>query len=304
MKEGDRPRRGQIASERARYQLGREKKVLAEGLGEPPPGYGLTLVAAWVRDPRHLVACWDVNDGEALAEAAREGWESLELRVLAGDGRELSRARPGRRAGTWHLEVPESGVTVRVHLGFLHRDGFFHAIARSRPVRLPPERVSAGGRGGFVRVPPGFPRRLLAAVDGPPFPGHHPGGMGRLSAARRLAERLRLAARLLPPGEAEALLADLGPPPGPGTAAPASFGPWPTPWGGPEGPAPGSEEPAAAASPAPPAGDRPVLPAGPSSRDLPPAPLSRPGGGGSEDRILPGGSEGRLRPGAGSGEGR
>jgi len=299
MTRDERPRRGQIASERARYQLGRERKVLAEGLGEPPPGYGLTLVAAWIRDPRHLVACWDVNDEDALAEAAREGWERLELRVFAEDGRELARATPGKRAGTWHLELPESGVTVRVHLGFHRRDGFYHAIARSRPVRMPPEHVAAGGRAGFVRVPPGFPRRLLAAIDGPPLPGHHPGGQGRLSAARRLAERLRLAVRLLPPEEARAWVAGLGMPRADGEAS-SPFGPWSSPWGGeddlledgaPAGPdGPGAAFPGVAG--------RPLRPPGLSSRELPPPP------GASEGRLAPGGSEGRLRPGAGSGEGR
>ncbi len=318
MTRDERPRRGQIASERARFQLGRDRKVLAEGLGEPPPGYGLTLVAAWIRDPRHLVACWDVNDEEALAEAAREGWERLELRVFAEDGRELARATPGKRAGTWHLELPESGVTVRVHLGFHRRDGFFHAIARSRPVRLPPERAAAGGRAGFVLVPPGFPRRLLAAVDGPPLPGHHPGGEGRLSAARRLAERLRLAVRLVPPERAREWFAGLDVA-GAEVEPRSPFGPWASPWGGEDDlladddgvTAPGGADGGFTGA----AGAR-IRPAGLSSRDLPPPPgaseaLPRAGasagpvrGGASEGRLAPGGSEGRLRPGAGSGDGR
>ena len=318
MTRDERPRRGQIASERARYQLGRERKVLAEGLGEPPPGYGLTLVAAWIRDPRHLVACWDVNDEEALAEAAREGWERLELRVFAEDGRELARATPGRRAGTWHLELPESGVTVRVHLGFHRRDGFYHAIARSRPVRMPPEYAAAGGRAGFVRVPPGFPRQFLAAVDGPPLPGHHPGGQGRLSAARRLAERLRLAVRLVPPEQARAWVGGFGVS-GADGAAGSPFGPWSSPWGGEDdllAVEDGEAMPAGTGAGLPDASGRSIRPAGLSSRELPPPPgaseaLPRAGasgeqgrGGASEGRLAPGGSEGRLGPGAGSGEGR
>ena len=309
MSDGERRRRGQIASERARYQLGRERKVLAEGLGEPPPGYGLTLVAAWIRDPRHLVACWDVNDEEALAEAEREGWESLELRVFAEGGGELARARPARRAGVWHLEVPSGGVTVRVHLGFARRDGFYHAIARSRPVRLPPERAAAGGRAGFARVPPGFPRRLLAAVDGPPLPGHHPGGEGRLSAAMRLAERLRLACRLLPPDEARAFAGGAGL----GTAGEDGgpfrpFGPWRTPWAD---EAPGEEgwdDPLAAGQATGGRRGGPRLrPGGPASLDVPPPPgasegMVRPAPpGASEGRLRPGGSEDRLGPGAGRG---
>lgn len=189
-------RRGQLASERARYQLRGEEQVLEEGLGTLPPGYGLTFVRGWVRDPRHVVATWDINEEEALRQAEAVGWDRLCVRALDSRNRVLIQILVGRRAGTHHLEAP-AGQTVRLAVGLERPDGFFLTLARSGPIRMPPEEPAEPAAAEMIRVPFRLDRRVLLRGEMPARPGHRT--PGRMSAAWRLFQRILVALRVLPP---------------------------------------------------------------------------------------------------------
>ncbi len=190
-------RRGQLASEQARYQVRGEEQVLEEGLGTLPPGYGLTFVRGWVRDPRHVVATWDINEEEALRQAEAVGWDRLCVRVLDARNRVLVQVLVGRRAGTHHLDAP-AGQTIRLAVGLERMDGFFLTLARSGPIRMPPESASeAEGPAEMIRVPFRLDRRVLLRGEMPARPGHRT--PGRISAAWRLFQRILVALRVLPP---------------------------------------------------------------------------------------------------------
>ncbi len=188
---------GQVASERARYDLGPHGKVIGEGLGALPPGYDLTFVRGLIRDPNHLVAVWDINDEVALAAAESIGWDRVGLRVLDESGRVLVQELVGGRGGTYHLRVGRPGRTVRVAVGLDRTDGFFLTLARSAPVRMPAD-APAGTFEPYqeIRIPARLDRRTLLRAEPPARPGQR--GPRRSAPAARLHERLLLALRALP----------------------------------------------------------------------------------------------------------
>ncbi len=225
-------RRGQLAVERSRFETGDHRSVLREELGELPPGYGLTVVRGVVRDPRHLVLAWDINDPDQVRRIDTLGWKSVEIHVDGFDGVPVARVAVGRRAGTHHLELPEAGLVVTLALGFVHPDGFFETIARSATVRLPPEAPAGPAeRIELATVPEDLDLRELAAAEPPPRPGAPPRRPG--SPAGRLAARLGRSAHAAGGDETvrQASVREVGPAgtaaaaPGPPAGGAASDGP-------------------------------------------------------------------------------
>lgn len=198
-------RRGQVASERARYDLGTEP-ASEPGLGALPDGYGLTFVRGWVRDPRHVVVAWDLNDADALHQADAIGWDRLCLRAIDARNRVLVQNLVGRQRGTHHLAVP-SGRTVRLAMGLERFDGRFLTLARSGTLRMPPERRVLDIPPEILRIPPRLDRRLLLRADDPGRPGHRT--PGRIGAGWRLRGRLIAAAAALPPDRVPPDLAEI-----------------------------------------------------------------------------------------------
>lgn len=198
-------RRGQIASERARYEArtgnALDGRLADEPAAEPDAGpdephvNGLTYVRGWVRDPRHIVAAWDINDAEALRQGDQVGWDRACLRALDPRNRPLVHVLVGRRFGTHHLEVP-AGRTLRLAVGIERPDGYFITLARSAPVRMPPGRPLPGGALEMLRIPHDLDLRLALRGERPARPGHH--AAVRLSPAWRLLRRLHVAAEALP----------------------------------------------------------------------------------------------------------
>jgi len=188
---------GQVASERARFDLGPQGKVIGERLGTLPPGYELNFVRGLIRDPNHLVAVWDINDETAIAAAESIGWDRVGLRVLDESHHVLVQVLVGARGGTHHLRVGRPGRTVRLAVGLDRPDGFFLTLARSAPVRMPAD-APAGTFEPFqeIRLPARLDRRYLLRSEPPARPGQR--GAGRSSPASRLHERMLMALRMLP----------------------------------------------------------------------------------------------------------
>ncbi len=187
-------RRGQIASEAARFDLGVQQIVLEKALGAPPPGYHLTIVRGWVRAPGHLVAAWDINDEQALEQVERAGWERLCLRVLGPRDEVLAHVVLSRRSGTWHVTLPEEALSVRLVIGITQDDGFFQTLARSGSVRLPPADPSPElGEARFLELPFELDRRRILSGELPALPGHRV-GTGGTEVATRLFQRVLVAA--------------------------------------------------------------------------------------------------------------
>jgi hypothetical protein len=176
---------GQVAAERARFELGPVARVLEDELGTPPPGYGLTIVRGFVRDPHHVVATWDVNDRGALVLADERSWSSLELRIMTEDGETVKSVLVGSRSGVWHESVPRSGLTLVLAIGFV-RGASFEEIARSAPVRLPPADPQPDAPSPRrVSIPPDEDLRRMMRGETPVSAGHTP-----LRAALHAADRL------------------------------------------------------------------------------------------------------------------
>lgn len=198
-KEAKEERQGQLASEKARFEVRAEERVLEPNLGTLPPGYDLTFVRGWLRDPQHIVATWDINDPEAERQAKSIGWDRMTLRAIALNNRVMAQARVGRQAGTHHLDVP-SGITIRLAVGLERTDGYFLTLARSAPLRVPPE-GPASDEGVFetMRVPPQLDRRMVLRGETPAVPGNRT--PGRMSAGWRLYQRIERAAQAFLPEE-------------------------------------------------------------------------------------------------------
>jgi hypothetical protein len=185
-------RRGQIEAEKARFDLGPQQRVLVDALGELPPGYGLTFVRAWVRDPRYLVAVWDINAEHELTLGEERGWQTVVLRLLSDAGETLRQIPVAKRNGIWHLAVGQHEGPLRIALGFA-TEGKFETIARSNAVRMPPLEPDRELAGETLSLPPRFDRRLLVRAEPPPRPGYQRRGLE--SAAWRLDQRIMRARR-------------------------------------------------------------------------------------------------------------
>lgn len=187
-------RRGQVAAAKARFEMGEHDPVLREQLGELPPGYNLSIVRAWIRDPRHIAIVWDINDPEMVALAERVGWDAIGVRVIDEAGTIVSDLHVKKRSGLHHLELTAAGLSLRMALGLHREDGFFETLALSGPVRTPPEtQASDEGEYHTVRLDEDLDRRLLAEHEPPPRPGHR--APSALSPGARVRARLELAYR-------------------------------------------------------------------------------------------------------------
>lgn len=164
---------GQLASATARFELGPHEQVLESGLGAPPPGYGLTLVKAWVRSPGHAIAAWDVNDADALARIEAAGWDRLRIRVVDPKGRTVVEETAGQRGGTYHLDIPRYRESVTLLLGLAGQSGHFETLASSAPLRMPPAAPAPQAEPPeTVRLPASVDRRVLVAAEPPARAGH------------------------------------------------------------------------------------------------------------------------------------
>lgn len=183
-------RRGQIQAAKARFDLGPQQRILSEALGELPPGYGLTHCSVWVRDPRHVIAVWDINSTEQTERGQELGWERVVLRLLDSDGNVLRQIPVARRSGIWHVLVPNPGMAVRIAVGFAHGDGRFETAARSHYVQLPPGEPGPQSAEETARLPSQLDRRTLLRAEPPPRPGF--GAGGQESPGWRLHQRIRI----------------------------------------------------------------------------------------------------------------
>jgi hypothetical protein len=173
--------------------LGPQQRILGEALGELPPGYGLTHCSAWVRDPRHVIAVWDINSTEQTERGQELGWERVVLRLLDSTGNVLRQIPVARRSGIWHVLVPNPGIAVRVAVGFAHGDGRFETAARSHYVQLPPGEPGPQSAEETARLPSQLDRRTLLRAEPPPRPGF--GAGGQESPGWRLHQRIRISRR-------------------------------------------------------------------------------------------------------------
>lgn len=188
--------RGQIQAEKARFDLGPQRRVLSEALGELPAGYGVTFVSAWVRDPRHIVASWDVNAPHELALAEQIGWDRMQLHVHDADGNTVRQISVARRSGIWHVRIPGTTTRLRVSLGLQRPDRSFVVLARSHLLELPVAAPRVGGEVETIRLPTRLDRRTLLRAEPPPRAGY--ANTGHETAAWRLHQRLQMAQRLAP----------------------------------------------------------------------------------------------------------
>ncbi len=190
-------RRGQIQAAKARFDLGPQQRILSEALGELPPGYGLTHCSAWVRDPRHVIAVWDINSTDQTERGDELGWERVAVRLLDGGGNVLRQIPVARRSGIWHIAVPNAGASVRIAVGFALGDGRFETVARSHYVQLPLAEAGPDAAEETARLPAQLDRRTLLRAEPPPRPGFGTGGQE--SPGWRLHQRIRISRRSTSP---------------------------------------------------------------------------------------------------------
>ncbi len=122
---------------------------------ELPQRYGENKIVLLGRDPWWLYTYWEVCEETTKALQEEHGTNFTEgrcvLRVynitgvesfLGDNANEYYEIEIGNKANSWYIEVPESGHSWCVDVGFCLKDGTFICIARSNIVQTPLGRPS------------------------------------------------------------------------------------------------------------------------------------------------------------------
>jgi hypothetical protein len=129
-----------------------ETRLASDDLGELPRSYGGPLLVAIARDPKTLFAYWDVDWPATFGDSPPPD-RTVHLRVLDGEGTELSTTAVEPLAGTCYVSVLNSDSAYRVELGYFQRAGEWNVVVVSEPVITPRDRVAETGDFQLATIP-------------------------------------------------------------------------------------------------------------------------------------------------------
>ncbi len=120
-----------------------------------PDSYNETYMRAMPRDPQWLFAYWEISEstrkelqakmGESAFAAAKRILRLIDVTDMSYDGSNAQRyvdIEINEFANNWYAQVPESGRSYVLELGFLSTTGRFYCAARSNGISVPRMGVS------------------------------------------------------------------------------------------------------------------------------------------------------------------
>jgi hypothetical protein len=120
-----------------------------------PDSYGETYMRAMPRDPQWLFAYWEISEatrkelranmGESAFSSAKMIVRLVDVTDINYDGTNAERyvdIEINEFANNWYVQVPESGRSYVLELGFLSTTGKFYCATRSNVISVPRMGVS------------------------------------------------------------------------------------------------------------------------------------------------------------------
>lgn len=131
----------------------REQTAAAsDDLGELPSSYGGPLLVAIARDPQTLFAYWDVDWRATFGDSPPTD-RTVHLRVLDGEGGEVSAMTVEPLAGSCYVTVDNSASDYRLELGYFEPAGEWNPVVVSEPVITPRDSVAETGDFQLATIP-------------------------------------------------------------------------------------------------------------------------------------------------------
>jgi hypothetical protein len=155
--EGDLPPTPPMSGPGTRYALTPETFIsqIASSGGELPESYGTNHLFLAARDPRWLLASWDLTSIQQREFNARSRDGHLILRVFAND--ENAPAAPEQHvhpeSRSWFVNVPRAETRYHAELGFYESAGRWISVAISKSTFTPPDQPSTEVAADFTTIP-------------------------------------------------------------------------------------------------------------------------------------------------------
>ena len=102
-----------------------------------PRAYGPPVLFAIARDSRCIFACWNI-DWLSVFEKAMPVDRQVHLRVYRADGLEEKSVAVEPMAGIHYVTTPEPYGSYRVEIGYYQPADFWHSVATSNEIVMPP----------------------------------------------------------------------------------------------------------------------------------------------------------------------
>jgi len=141
-----------------------------------PKGYGATMAALLPRDPNWMFLYWEITAG-AKARIQRENGQDVfekskqvvrvyDLNPSEGSGGKYFDIPVMLDAGSWYVQVQDTGGSYCCELGLVLPSGSFVGIVMSNPIKLPAGRVSDVTDAKWMAVSEDFDKLLqLSGVE-------------------------------------------------------------------------------------------------------------------------------------------
>lgn len=156
-----------------------------------PEGYGTTEAVLLPRDPNWMFIYWEIADQTKAGVRAKHGTDIFEKAKQVIRVHDITSDADARKdfdnpvlleAGSWYINVPESGRTYYCEVGLCTPEGGFINLVRTNNVPLPAGRLSDAADEHWLSVTPDFDK--LLKLSGVEYIGKGSGEVARTLARR------------------------------------------------------------------------------------------------------------------------
>jgi hypothetical protein len=149
------------AAEGTKFDIGVRHNGMALPYAELPSEYGKDRAVILVVDPRFVFTYWEIR-GDSLGEAHRAAGPGGKLTLRFYDISATGNPETSGfwdvevfdRLGNWYLRLAHPEQHLCLDVGVKNPQGYFHCIARSNVMRLPPQSLAKPGPIKWMVVSP------------------------------------------------------------------------------------------------------------------------------------------------------
>ncbi len=166
--EGDEPELPAISGPGEKFALGPETPTahFATEATHLPATYGTGRLFLTARDPHWLYAHWDINAKVQFHHNARSVDRHLILRMHEREleSKPVAEIHVHPESRHWFAHVEHAGTRFIADLGYYQPGRKWKSLARSAPMRTPPDTISADSTVEFATIPLDLPFETMLAM--------------------------------------------------------------------------------------------------------------------------------------------